>query len=61
MMLACEALESGVATKTDVVKIEARIDTLEVTVRAEMRALRFQILAAVAGATGFLGALRFLS
>lgn len=53
-----EALEGGVATKNDMAKLDARMDTLEATIRAEMKVLRFQILAALAGATGILGALR---
>ena len=53
-----EALEGGVATKGDIEKLDARMDTLEVAIRAEMKVLRFQILAALTGATGFLEALR---
>ena len=64
-----EALAGGVATKADIDRLDMRMDAMEpglrskvgslrTEMRAEIKALRFQLLAALARATGLLGALR---
>lgn len=63
-----EALEGGVATKADIATVRTDVEKAEIalrggmsTLRAEMRVVRFQILAALAGATDVLGALRLFT
>ena len=63
-----EALEGGVATKADIEKLRGDVEKSEIalrgemnTLRQEMRTFRFQILLAIAGATGFFGVLRLFT
>ena len=68
-----EALEGGVATKrdleltesnltTEVARLDAKIDQLDVSLRGELRALRLQLTITVLGASGLLGLLiRYLA
>ena len=61
-----DALEGGVATRADVERLElsiqsevgllrSEVQSLRGEMRAELKAFRFQIIAAVVGASGLLG------